>query len=59
MFEQLKQIKKLKQMQDTFGKERFEIEERGTRVVINGSLKVEEIFLAFRFLISQISANQF
>ena len=45
MFEQLKQMKKLKQMQDSFKKERFEVEKQGTRVVINGNLEVEEISL--------------
>lgn len=45
MFEQLKQIKKLKQMQSTFKNERFEIEKEGTKVVINGNLEIEEISL--------------
>lgn len=45
MFEQLKQIKKLKQMQSTFKNERFEVEKEGTKVVINGNLEIEEISL--------------
>ena len=45
MFEQLKQMKKLKQMQDSFKKERFEVENQGIRVVINGNLEVQEIYL--------------
>ena len=45
MFEQLKQMKKLKQMQDSFKKERFEVENQGIRVVINGNLEVQEIHL--------------
>lgn len=45
MFEKLKQIKKIKDLQDSLGKERAEGEKKGIKVVINGKMEIEEIQL--------------
>ncbi|MDO8486588.1 MAG: YbaB/EbfC family nucleoid-associated protein [Candidatus Staskawiczbacteria bacterium] len=45
MFENLKNLQKLKQMQDDFKKEKLTIEKRGVTVVMNGNFEVEEIKL--------------
>ncbi|MFH1657497.1 MAG: YbaB/EbfC family nucleoid-associated protein [bacterium] len=45
MFEKLKQIKKIKDLQDSLGKEKAEGEKRGIRVIINGKMEIEEIRL--------------
>ncbi|OGZ70731.1 MAG: hypothetical protein A3F47_00415 [Candidatus Staskawiczbacteria bacterium RIFCSPHIGHO2_12_FULL_38_11] len=45
MFENLKNLHKLKQMQDEFKKERLTVEKRGVFVTINGNFGVEEIKL--------------
>ena len=45
MFDNLKKIAELKKMQESFKKEKIEIEKREVKVVINGNLEVEEIKL--------------
>jgi DNA-binding protein YbaB len=45
MFENLKQLGKLKELRDILEKERKEVEKEGTRVVVNGKMEVEEITL--------------
>lgn len=45
MFEQLKNIQKLKQMQEDFKKEKLTVEKRGVVVTMNGNFEVEEIKL--------------
>ncbi len=43
MFDKLREVKKLREMQNALAKERAEIEEGGVRVVINGKMEVEEV----------------
>lgn len=45
MFEQLKQIKKLQEIQNALKNEKIECEKNGVRVTINGKLEVEDIKL--------------
>ena len=45
MFDKLKQIGKLKEIQDVLLQEKFEIEREGIKVVINGKMEVEKIRL--------------
>ena len=45
MFENLKNLQKLKQMQDSFKKERLTVEKRGVSITMNGNFEVEEIKL--------------
>ena len=45
MLDQLKQLKKIKDMQSSLEKERIEVEKEGVKLVINGKLEVEEIIL--------------
>lgn len=45
MFDKLKQIKKLKALQNSLGEEQVEIEKNGLRVVINGKMEVMDIIL--------------
>ena len=45
MFDKLKQLQKLKQMQNDFKKEKLTVEKRGVVVTINGNFEVEEIKL--------------
>lgn len=45
MFDQLKELGKLKALKDVLEKERKEITKEGVRVVINGKMEVEEIKL--------------
>lgn len=45
MFDQLKQLGKLKELKDALEKEKKEVEKEGIRVVVNGKLEVEEIKL--------------
>ncbi|OGZ67155.1 MAG: hypothetical protein A3C58_02365 [Candidatus Staskawiczbacteria bacterium RIFCSPHIGHO2_02_FULL_34_10] len=46
MFEKLKDLHKLKQMQDSFKKEKLTFEDRGVLVTMNGNFEVEEIKLS-------------
>lgn len=45
MFDNLKQLKKLKELKDSLGKERIEMEKEGIKIIINGKMEVEEIIL--------------
>jgi DNA-binding protein YbaB len=45
MFEKLRQLKQLKNLQDDLGKEKAEAEREGIKVVVNGKMEVEEIRL--------------
>jgi len=45
MFDNLKQLGKLKELKDILEKERKEVEKEGTRVIVNGKMEVEEITL--------------
>jgi DNA-binding protein YbaB len=45
MFDNLKQLGKLKELKDVLEKERQEAEKDGVRVVVNGKMEVEEIEL--------------
>lgn len=45
MFENLKNLHKLKQMQDEFKKEKITVERKGVTVTMNGNFEVEEIKL--------------
>lgn len=45
MFDKIKQLGKLKQLQDEIAKERFEIEKDGTKIIMNGKMEVIEINL--------------
>jgi len=45
MFDNFKQLKKLKELKDSLAKERIEIEKEGIKVVINGKMEMEEVKL--------------
>lgn len=45
MFENLKNLQKLKQMQDDFKKEKMTVEKRGVSIVMNGNFEVEDVKL--------------
>ena len=45
MFDKLKQIKKLRDLQKELGKEVLEVERDGTKVTLNGHIEVESIQL--------------
>jgi DNA-binding protein YbaB len=45
MLDKLKQLSQLKAMQDAMKAEKFEAEKNGVKVVVNGNLMVEEVFL--------------
>lgn len=45
MFDQLKQLKQLKEIQDKLSQEKVEVEKEGIKIVMNGKMEVEEIFL--------------
>jgi len=45
MFDNLKNLHKLKQMQDDFKKEKLTVEKRGVVVTMNGNFEVEDIKL--------------
>lgn len=45
MFEQLKQLKKLQEIQAALKNEKIEYEKDGIKIVINGKLEVEDIKL--------------
>jgi len=45
MFDKLKQLNQLRNLQNEFKKERMTIEKRGVKVVMNGNFGVEEIVL--------------
>jgi DNA-binding protein YbaB len=45
MFEQLKQLKKLQEIQSALKNEKIDYEKNGIKIVINGKLEVEDIKL--------------
>ncbi|MBU1290013.1 YbaB/EbfC family nucleoid-associated protein [Patescibacteria group bacterium] len=45
MFEKLKELKKLKELQGELGKEKAEAEKNGVKVVVNGKMEIEEVVL--------------
>ncbi len=45
MFDKFKQLAQLKSMQSEMAKERFEAENNGVKVIVNGKLMVEDIIL--------------
>lgn len=45
MFEKLKQLKKLKDIQKSLGKEKMDVEKDGIKVTINGNIEIESITL--------------
>jgi len=53
MFDDLKQLAKMKELRDALEKERKEIEKDGVRVVVNGKMEIEELELN-----SQLSADK-
>ena len=45
MFDKLKQLKELRELQNAAQQERFESEKSGVKVVVNGTLQVESVVL--------------
>jgi DNA-binding protein YbaB len=45
MLDKFKQLRNLKKLQDELSKEKVEVEKEGIKVVVNGEMKIEEIFL--------------
>lgn len=45
MFDKLKKIKELKELNDSLAQEKETVEKEGIKIVINGKLNVEEIVL--------------
>ncbi len=45
MFQKLKQLKKLKDIQKSLGKEKMAVEKDGVKVTINGNIEIEAISL--------------
>lgn len=45
MFDKLKQLKQLKELQDSLKKEIIEVEDNRTKVVVNGRMEIESITL--------------
>lgn len=45
MFQKLKQLKKLKDIQRSLGKEKMDVEKDGVKVTINGNIEIENIQL--------------
>lgn len=43
MFDQFKQLKKLKELQDSLSDEQVEVEKNGVRIVMDGKLEVREL----------------
>ena len=53
MFDKLKQIQKLKELQSILEKEKIEVEKEGIKVILNGKMEVEEIKLNSELELSQ------
>ncbi|MFA5021572.1 MAG: YbaB/EbfC family nucleoid-associated protein [Patescibacteria group bacterium] len=51
MLDKLKQLGQLKSIQDSLKAERYEVEKNGVKVVVNGSLLVQDIILSPDFAI--------
>ena len=45
MFDKLKQIKQLKELQNKLSKEEIVVEKNGVRIIINGKMEVKEVKL--------------
>ena len=45
MFENLKQLKKLKELKNALEKERQEVEIEGTKITVNGKMEIEQVIL--------------
>jgi len=45
MFDKLQQLKQLKDLQSEIKQERFDVEKQGTKIVMNGTLEIEEVHL--------------
>jgi DNA-binding protein YbaB len=45
MFEKLKKLKEIKNLQDKLKEEKAEVEKSGIRVIVNGKMEIEEIQL--------------
>ena len=45
MFENLKQLKKLKELKSVLEKERQEVEIEGTKITVNGKMEIEQVIL--------------
>lgn len=45
MFEKIKKLKQLKELQNSLAAEKIEIEKRGVKIIINGKMEVEQISL--------------
>jgi len=45
MFDKLKQIKELKELQGSLKNERLEVEKNGVKIVMNGNMELEEVNL--------------
>jgi len=45
MFDKLKQLKKLKDLQKSLGREKTDVEKNGIKVTINGNIEIESITL--------------
>jgi DNA-binding protein YbaB len=46
MFDKLKQLRQIKELQDSIKQEKIEIEKGGVKIVMNGSFEVEEVYLS-------------
>ena len=45
MFDKLQQLKQLKDLQSEIKQEKFDVEKQGTKIVMNGTLEIEEVHL--------------
>ncbi len=45
MFDKIGQIKKMREIQSALKEERVEVEKEGVKLIINGNIEVEEIFI--------------
>lgn len=45
LFDQMKQLKQMKDLQNNLGKEKISLEKDGVKVVVNGKVEIEEIVL--------------
>ena len=45
MFDKIKQLKQLKDLQNSLSQERIEVEKEGVKIVLNGKLEIETIQL--------------
>lgn len=45
MLDKFKQLSQLRELQKSLKEEKVEVEDRGVKVVVNGNMEIEEIFL--------------